>query len=354
MLAPSLRDELDLSLTQVGVLLAAPWVGPVATLLAWGLLADRVGERRVLAGGLALCGMLVLAAATVPPFVALCVLLAAAGAAGASVNAASGRAVMSWFGPEERGLALGIRQASTPLGIGFAALVLPVLDAAGGPAAAFAFLGCGVLAGALAGWLVLRDVPGESGAARAGEVLRDDRIWRIGAAGGFYLVAQLAVTAFLVLFLHDVRGVGTAAAGAVLASVQVLSVAARIAVGRWSDVARSRLMPLRRLGVGSAVLLAASAALLDAPLAVLLPVFVLAGCAASSWNGLSFAAAAEVAGRARSGAAIGLQQTILSVTGVVLPPAFAVGVSTASWEAAFGFAALFPLVGIWLLRPLDV
>jgi len=352
-LAPSLRDELDLSLTQVGVLLAAPWVGPVLTLLAWGLLADRVGERRVLAGGLGLCGALVLVAATMPPFLVLCALLAAAGAAGASVNAASGRAVMGWFGPEERGLALGIRQASTPLGTGFAALVLPALDAAGGPTAAFAFLGCAVLVGAVAGWLVLRDVPGESGAARAGEVLRDDRIWRIGIAGGFYLVAQLAVTAFLVLFLHDVRGVGTAAAGAVLAAVQVLSVAARIVVGRWSDVRRSRVMPLRRLGLGSAVLLAASAALLDAPLPVLLPVFVLAGCAASSWNGLSFAAAAEAAGRARSGAAIGLQQTVLSVTGAALPPAFAAGVSAASWEAAFGLAALFPLVGIWLLRPLD-
>jgi hypothetical protein len=44
---------------------------------------------------------------------------------------------------------------------------------------------------------------------------------------------------------------------------------------------------------------------------------------------------------------------VLSVTGAGLPPAFAAGVSAASWEAAFGLAALFPLVGIWLLRPLD-
>jgi hypothetical protein len=39
---------------------------------------------------------------------------------------------------------------------------------------------------------------------------------------------------------------------------------------------------------------------------------------------------------------------------VALPPAFAAGVAAVSWEAAFGLAALFPLIGIWLLRPLEV
>ncbi len=351
-LAPSLRDELDLSLAQVGILLAAPWVGPIATLLPWGILADRIGERRVLAVGMALCGMLLLAAVPLPPFAVLCAVLAAAGAAGASVNAASGRAVMGWFGQEERGLALGIRQSSTPLGTGVAALVLPAVDRAGGPSAAFAVLAAITLAGALAGWIVLRDVPGGSGTDAAGSVLRDERLWRVGLAAGFYVVAQIAITAFLVLFLHDRRGMSTAAAGAVLAVMQVVTVAARIGVGRWSDIAGGRVRPLRLIGIASTVLLAATAALLDASLVVLVPAFVLAGAVASGWNGLSFAAAAEIAGRARSGAAIGFQQTMLSATGAAVPPAFALGVSVGSWSAAFAFAAVFPLAGWWLLRPL--
>jgi sugar phosphate permease len=352
-LAPSLRDELGLSLAEIGILLAAPWVGPIATLLPWGLLADRIGERRVLAVGLGLCGVLLLAAVPEPPFAVLCLLLAGAGAAGASVNAASGRAVMGWFGPEERGLALGIRQSSTPLGTAVGALVLPAVDHAGGLSAAFAVLGAVTLAGALAGWLVLRDVAGGDGAEQAaGSVLRDTRLWRVALAAGCYVVAQLAVAGFLVLFLHDQRGVSAAAAGAVLAVAQVGSLAARIAVGHWSDVVASRVRPLRTIGVGSTVLLAVTAALLDAPLAVLVPAFVLAGSVTAAWNGLSFAAAAEVAGRARSGASIGFQQTMLSVTGAVLPPAFAACVSAASWHAAFGLAALFPLLGWWTLRPL--
>jgi MFS family permease len=60
-LAPVLREEFDLSLTEVGVVLSSVWVGPIFTLLAWGIVADRYGERRSLAVGLAAMGLLVAA-----------------------------------------------------------------------------------------------------------------------------------------------------------------------------------------------------------------------------------------------------------------------------------------------------
>ena len=56
-LAPVLRDEFDLSLFRVGVVLDGLWVGALLTLLPWGLLADRVGERIVIGMGLAGCGV---------------------------------------------------------------------------------------------------------------------------------------------------------------------------------------------------------------------------------------------------------------------------------------------------------
>ena len=70
-LAPALRHDLGLSLTQVGVAIAAPWVGPIATLLPWGLLADRIGERRVLAAGLGACAAFALPIAFTSSFAAL-------------------------------------------------------------------------------------------------------------------------------------------------------------------------------------------------------------------------------------------------------------------------------------------
>src|SRR3954466_2604932 len=109
-LVPYLRRTEHLSLVQAGALVAAPSLGLVLTLVAWGALADRFGERVVMASGLALAGGLLLASLGVSSYVGRWTAWALVGAAGASVNAASGRAVMGWFGVHERGLAMGARQ----------------------------------------------------------------------------------------------------------------------------------------------------------------------------------------------------------------------------------------------------
>src|SRR6266496_4886058 len=89
------------------------------TLLAWGIVSDRIGERRAIVIGLTGSALSLAVAAKVNGFPALVAALVATGAFGASVNSASGRAVMHWFAADERGLALGIRQAAIPIG-GFA------------------------------------------------------------------------------------------------------------------------------------------------------------------------------------------------------------------------------------------
>jgi sugar phosphate permease len=348
-LAPALRHDLDLSLPQVGLVIAAPWVGPIGTLLPWGLLADRVGERRVLAAGLGLCAALTVPIAFTSSFAAVVILLGAAGGAGASVNSASGRAVMSWFGPAERGLALGIRQTSTPVGTAIAALALPGIERSVGLEGAFLFLAVLTLTGAVVGGAIVRDVPGRSVAGEARRVLSDGRLWTIGASAGLYLIAQVVITGFLVLYFHDERGFSTQQAALVLALIQALAIVLRIALGRWSDVLGDRIGPLRVVGLAAFATLAVTAAVLEAPTWVVIAAFVVAGGAAMSWNGLSFAAAAELAGRERSGAAIGFQQTILSATATVVPPVFAALVGATSWRAAFALVAVAPLLGSAML-----
>ena len=137
------------------------------------------------------------------------------------------------------------------------------------------------------------------------------------------LVGQLAIMGFVVLFLHDTRGLSTTRAAFVLAAVQVGGVAARIGVGRLSDRTGRRIPLFVRVSALLAVALAAAAVLVHAPLAVLVPVLVVAGVVGMSWNGLSFTAAAEAAGASRSGAAIGFQQTVLGVGGLSFPIGFA-------------------------------
>jgi sugar phosphate permease len=352
-LAPTLREEFDLSLPQVGVVLASVWIGPIFTLLPWGFAADRFGERRSLAAGLAGMGAFVAATALVDEFVALVALLALASAAGSSVNSASGRAVMQWFSADERGLALGLRQASLPLGGALAAVTLPSIVAASSLDGAFLFLAALCFAAALAGAIFLRDRPRQPLALEAEAwTLRDRRLWVLSAGSGFFLVAQIAMTGFVVLFLHDTRGLSNGGAAAVLAIAQVFAVGLRISVGRWSDLAHARVGPLRIVGLAIFAGLTLVAALVHAPLGVLVPVLVVATALSMTWNGLSYTAAAELAGLARSGAAIGFQQTALAVVGFLAAPMFAGVVDETSWRVGFAVCAAAPLAGWWLLGQL--
>ena len=352
-ITPALRTHFQLSLAQIGIVLGATNVGMTLTLLPWGILTDRIGERRAIATGLSGAAVALALAATVGSFGALVVALVATGAFGASVNSASGRAVMHWFGREERGLALGIRQAAIPLG-GFAgALVLPQLVQSGGVRAAFVALAVNSAVWAALAAVVLRERRvDEAVAEEFTSPLRDPRMWLLCWASALVLAGQLAIMAFVVLFLHDARGLSTAKAALVLAVVQVGGAVLRIAGGRASDRAGRRIPLFRRFGAALALALAVAAALVDAPLVLLIPVLVVAGSLGMSWNGLSFTAAAEAAGPRRSGASIGFQQTVLAIGGIVVPIAFAAVVSHSSWRVAFAASGACALAGALALRPL--
>jgi sugar phosphate permease len=350
-IAPAIRSEFDLTLTQTGVVLAASFLGSMPTLLLWGIVADVVGERIVITVGLAASAGALVWAGYASSFATLVLALAVAGGLAAGVNSASGRAVMAWFGAEERGLALGIRQMAVPLGGAVGAVVLPLLERHISLRAAFVGLAAGCLVGAVVAFILIRVEPTEDHSALA-RPLRDPRVWLICIGSTFFVTTQLSLLGFFVLFLHDDRGVSTAVAAAALAVTQVLGGISRIALGRWSDRLRMRIVPLRRVGLGIAASVAATTVLLDASAWIVVPALVVAATFGLSWNGLSFAATAETAGPARSGAAIGLQQTFLAAGGLVAPIGFAAVVHNVSWRAAFALAAASPLVGYALLSPL--
>lgn len=350
-IAPAIQDRYELSLTQVGVVLAAINVGSLVTMLLWGIVADRIGERAVVAIGQTGTAAALVWAAYASSFAELAGALSVVGALGAGVNAASGRAVMAWFGEEERGLALGIRQMATPLGGAVAAVALPTLNQQISLRAAFDALAAACFAAAVVGAILLRAEPSEDHSVLA-RPLRDPRVWRICTASSFYVATQISLLGFFVLFLHSHRGVSTGVAAGALAATQVLGGIARIALGRLSDRLRMRIVPLRWVALGLALTVGVTSALVDAPVWIVVAALVVAGTFGLSWNGLSFTAAAEAAGRARSGAAIGLQQTFLSAGAIGAPIAFATVVHHASWRVAFGLAALSPLVGYALLSPL--
>lgn len=356
-LGPAIRETFGLTLGQVGLAFTALALGTMLTLLAWGALTDRIGERPVMVTGLAGSAVAMVGAGLAGGFPALLVSLFAAGAMGASATGASGRAIMGWFGWRERGLALGIRQMALPLGGGLGSLTLPAL-AHGATGLQLAFFGlAGLMLGAALACLVLmRDAPERPQVlpARGPETppMRDGRLWRLGAGSALLVVAQSAVLGFLVLFLHDARGVRPELAALVLAAVLLIGAAGRVRAGRVSDRQARRIAPMRRRALASGGLLLALAILASAPIVVVLPLVLAAGVATMTWNGLAFTAAAEISGRARAGVAMSMQNTIVAIGGAVTPALFGALVEHAGWAVGYLAVAAGPLAAWRVLAPL--
>ena len=348
-LGPAIQETFDLTLVQVTAVFSAFALGTVLTLLAWGVLSDRTGERFVIAGGLATGALAMLAAAAADGYTALLVWMTLAGMLGSAAIAASGRAVFGWFPRDERGLALGLRQTAVPAGAALASLTLPPLAAAAGVEAALYALAGLMLVAAAASALWLRDGPRvESAAPPAPDAVRDPRIWRLSAASSLMIVGQVGVTSLLVLYLYGEHGWSAAHAALALAAVQVGAALARVSAGRWSDLRDERIEPFRRLaGVAGLLLLAAAVA---GPVSV--PLLMAGGVAAMSWNGLSFTAAAEISGRRQAGTAMGIQNTAMRVVAAGVPVALGALAASVSWPVAFAVMGATPLVARAVLTPL--
>jgi sugar phosphate permease len=350
-LVPDIRADEGLSLAEVGVLVSAPTVGLLLTLIAWGAAADRYGERIVMAIGLGAAGLLLavgsLGTRSVP---VLEVLLLAAGAASASVNAASGRVVMGWFGPRERGLAMGIRQTAQPVGVGIAALTLPFLAQAFGYRTALLFPAalCVLLAVLVATLVQDPPRPPRKATERTrSPYLGSSALWRLHGASTLLVVPQFVISAFSLEYLVSVQHWTPGGAGVFLGVVQAAGAAGRIVTGKWADLVGSRLRPMRQLAVASTLVMVLLA--LGDRVAPWLAVAVIAVGAVVTVadNGLGFTATAELAGAAWSGRALGAQNTAQNIAAALTPPLLGALVGGYGYSTAFLAGAVFPLLAIF-------
>ena len=240
-LIPTLHTERGLDLAKAGLLSSMPSFGMVFTLIAWGYVVDRIGERVVLAVGSALTAAAAFAAASVHSLVAVGAFLLLGGMAAASSNTASGRLVVGWFPPQQRGLVMGIRQTAQPLGVGLGALVIPRLAENYGVSAALLFPAVVCAVSAVVCAVAVKDPPRPPRAEAAEHELANPyrgstTLWRIHAVSVLLVAPQVVVWTFTLVWLMAERGWSAGSAGLLVTLAQVLGAAGRIAAGRWSDV----------------------------------------------------------------------------------------------------------------------
>lgn len=413
-LIPLLREKEAFSLATAGTAAAATSLGMVFTLVAWGAVADRRGERLALSAGLLACaaatalGIVLAQAGALHQPLPLIGVLALAGAAGASVNSATGRVVAGWFPRGQRGTAMGARQMAQPLGTAIAAVLVPPLADEWGVLGFFLVTSGLCLGIGIACWLGVVDPPrpvrvelrypgdaedgevgaagGAGGAEAAGGTVAagaggdaggltdavgprfssrpdaevnpyrvDSFLVRIHAASALLVIPQFAFATFGLVWLMDSQGMVASTAGLVVGAAQLAGAGARFAMGRVSDIAPSRVVVLRLVAwsacVLSALVAAVSLGLLPVVAAI---VFVLASAASVADNGLALTSIAEAAGYRWSGKAMGIQNTGQHLLGAGVGPALGFLITVGGYPVSMLCVAVAPAIASFLVPKADV
>lgn len=352
-LIPYLYLEQGLTLTQAGLIAATPAIGTTVSLVPWGILVDRLGERTAMSLGLAGVTLAALAAGLVDGYVQLGVCFFVIGLFAGSTNSASGRLVVGWFPAHRRGTAMGIRQTGLPLGIGATALLVPPLATGAGIGTTMLVV-AGICAVATVGCVLLvvdPPRPDRVEAASTGQLdnpyRRDSRLVRIHLASTLLVVPQFTVWGFMLVWLIETKDLSAAAAGGLVAASQLVGGAARIGVGWWSDHVGSRLRPMRQVAVAAALVMLLLGVVESTWVAVV--VIVVATGVTVADNGLAFTAVAEIGGPYWAGKAMGWQNTGQYLVSAAVPPVIGALVTHQGYATAFLAVAILPILAIPLI-----
>ncbi|WP_345069031.1 MFS transporter [Leifsonia kafniensis] len=362
-LIPLLHTERGLSLAEAGLLAAAPTLGMVLTLIAWGALADRIGERWVIAGGLALTAGAAVGTILAPGYVSLGLFFLLGGMASASTNAASGRVVVGWFPKHRRGLAMGIRQMSQPLGVTVAAVTIPTIASSAGIAAALIvpLILTALLAAACAVGIrnPPRAAPATSPSASAAALRpvnpyrSSSFLWRIHAVSILLVVPQFTLSTFGLVWLVTELSWNPLTAGVLVGVSQFIGAVGRIGVGVLSDRVGSRVRPLRWVALAAVAVMLILAATDAAQWGAAAVMFVIATTVTVADNGLAFTSVAEMAGPSWAGRALGAQNTGQFIAASLVGPGIGALIGLVGYPLAFVAAALCPALAVPLIPKAD-
>ncbi|MEU4722375.1 MFS transporter [Nonomuraea dietziae] len=332
-----LQRDLSLGTAQLGFLLSAAQLVPLAGLLVAGELLDRYNERWVVGIGACVVAVSLGVGGAVPGYASLLLVLLIVGAGYSTVQPGGSKSVASWFDTSQRGLAMGIRQAGLPLGGALAAAVLPVLAAALGWRAALTAGALVALLGAVAFMGFYRRPPARSlsqdstphdtephaswFSARL-RLLREPSMVKIILSGTSLVSVHSGVGVLTVLYLHEVTAVEAGSAALVLVAAQGAGVVGRICLAAWSDRSRSgRYVCVLTCMV--AVIVGMSALITPmgrSPVAACL-LFIWLGFFGIGWYGPWVAHVAESAPPGKTGFTLGSAMAVNQIAVVVAPPA---------------------------------
>jgi MFS family permease len=340
-LLPIWASEFRLTFAQVGIIRTAYSGGMAAFQIPAGLLAERWGERRLLAAGTAVTACGFIAAGMVGGFLSLLLVLLIAGLGSGVQHPLSSSLVSKAYETGPRRAALGtynfsgdLGKVAVPAAVAFAALVVGWRTAA----AAYGVIGL-VAAAAILG--VLARLTTGMPEPRVDDRTRTPRAalsgWGIRDLKGFQALTAIGMidnatrTGFLTFlpFALIAKGSSVAGVGTALALLFAGGAVGKFACG----VAAERLGVIRTVVLTEAATALGILALIPSPLPIALAILPLMGVALNGTSSVLYGTVADLVAADRRSRAYGLYYTVTIMSSALAPSVYGLlsdlaGVST--------------------------
>lgn len=344
-LGPFLIDDLGISRTALGwVATTAAFAGAMASPIA-GRVVDIVGHRRTATWTFltAIAGFL--AFTLVNGLTMLVVVAVIVGSLNGTGNPVTNQLIARSVEPGRRGLVTGIKQSGVQFGVLTLGFGIPPLAALFGWRAAAATVAVIPFLGLAAARVVLPHdgrTRRPAGARPVRADLRSGHAGWLAIYGAGMGAGSAAMLAFLPVYATDRLGLSPAVAGAIVGTVGVVGVVARLL---WSTHAERSGAFGRSLGVMAALAVAAALLALLAPqtwAGLVWPAAILAGASAVAWNSVGMLVVIVTEAPEAVGHASGVVVTGFMIGLTAGPVLFGAAVDTLGYVAAWtGVAAAF-------------
>ncbi|MEC3527970.1 MFS transporter [Bacillus paranthracis] len=329
------KEEYALTNTESGLLVSVVNVGSLFCMLFVGRLLDQYNEKILISISSFLLGSLLLLTNIVSGFNGLLFVLLLIGMFYSVSQPGGSKVILKWFRKENRGLAMGIRQAGIPIGGALAGVLIPFLTVQYNMTYAINSIACICIIGGLLFFMFYKE-PYVQEEARKGHnnisfwmelkvVICKKELYPIYITGICMISLQMVLVGHFMKFLAGEQSITFIVAGTVFSVMFFSGMIGRIALATISDVLYkgNRRIPLFIAvcaSIGLMLLLVMNIHTITS--GVLYGVSALLGFFSIGWFSLFIAEVAELASEESVGITVGLALTLNQIAIIVAPVLF--------------------------------
>gem|GEM_PF-807014 len=329
------KEEYALTNMESGLLVSVVNVGPLFCMLFVGRLLDQYNEKILISISSFLLGSLLLLTNIVSGFNGLLFVLLLIGMFYSVSQPGGSKVILKWFRKENRGLAMGIRQAGIPIGGALAGVLIPFLTVQYNMTYAINSIACICIIGGLLFFMFYKE-PYVQEEARKGHnnisfwmelkvVICKKELYPIYITGICMISLQMVLVGHFMKFLAGEQSITFIVAGTVFSVMFFSGMIGRIALATISDVLYkgNRRIPLFIAvcaSIGLMLLLVMNIHTITS--GVLYGVSALLGFFSIGWFSLFIAEVAELASEESVGITVSVALTLNQIAIIVAPVLF--------------------------------